>query len=375
MSADFCYLPILRAKQGEFEAVRALSPDARSRLVPLFDVPDPVPKDGPSLDDYLAKCAQGIHRAWDPARATYVDAHDLALNLRTASGAQPIDFLFNLLRMHGSKAIPVTGTEAERGRKYLAAVREVVARDHMGACLRLAEDDIAEPRVLTASIVNLLEFLAIGPPELDVVLDFRFLGNRNPDSLRAIALEALQAIDRVGQLRNIVVAGSGVPDMRRQQDASKVRREPRVEFDLWTQITTTLSDRVSIAFGDYGVIYAYFTSPDKPVRPPARIRYTTLREYVFYRGKRNEYPELCKQLVASGDFADENSSEGDRKFRRRATGISGPGNPTGWVAADTNHHLELVSAQAWRFLDEAGMSGRFALPAPVRQPWLQPDLA
>lgn len=116
MSSDFCYLPILRAKQGEFEAVRALSPDARARLSPLFDVPDPVPGDGPSQDAYLAKCAQGIHQAWGPAREIYVDVHDLPLNLRTASGAQPINLLFDLLRMHGSKAIPVTGTEAERGR-------------------------------------------------------------------------------------------------------------------------------------------------------------------------------------------------------------------------------------------------------------------
>lgn len=303
-----------------------------------------------------------------------MDVHDLPLNLRTASGAQPINLLFDLLRMHGSKAIPVTGTEAERGREYLAAIREIIARDHRGACLRLAEDDIAEPRMLVANVGDLLDFLAIAPSELDIVLDFRYVGNRNLDELRATALEALQAVHRVGRIRNIVVAGSGVPDMRGQKESSKVRRELRVEFDLWTQITTTLSDRMSIALGDYGVIYAYFASPDKPVRPPARIRYTTLRNYMFYRGKRGEYPQLCKQLVASGDFTGETFSVGDRQIHRRARGTTGPGNPTGWVTADTNHHLELVSAQAWRFLDEAGLSGRFALPESVPQPWLQPDL-
>ena len=39
MRGTYCYLPILRARHGAFNAVGSLSPLARSRLTPLFDFP------------------------------------------------------------------------------------------------------------------------------------------------------------------------------------------------------------------------------------------------------------------------------------------------------------------------------------------------
>jgi len=374
MRGVYCYLPVLRAKEGEFRAVRSLSPSARSRLVPLFDVPIPVLKDGKTLGGYLAERAEGIHSAWGTARPLYVDVHDLPLDLRTSSEVQPITYLFDLLRVHGSLAVPVTGTEPDRDRDYLAAIRAIVARDRMGACLRLAEDDFTEPQTLGTSVRGVLKDLAVKSSELDIVFDCRYVGNRGLDSLRAAALEGLQAIHDIGPFRNVIIAGSGVPDMLGRRDYGKVRREPRVDFELSSQLAATLADRMPIAFADYGAIGAHFVPPKKPVTVPARIRYTTLRDHVFYRGKRSEYPEICRQLVASADFLGENFSAGDRRIGLCAKGITGPGNPTIWVGTDTNHHLELVSEQTWRFLDESKLVGRFALPEPERRSWVQSEL-
>lgn len=374
MRSAYCYLPILRAKEGEFHAVGSLSPAACSRLVPLFDIPIPVLRDGKTFEAYLLERAEGIHKSWRPTRPVYVDVHDLPPDLRTSSGAQPITYLFELLRMHASLAIPVTGTEADRGQDYLAAVGAIVARDRRGACLRLAEDDLSEPQVLGVAIANVLSQLAIEPSALDVVLDFRYVGTRRADTLRAIALEALQAIQDTGSFRNLAIAGSSVPDMLGKRDRGKVRREQRIEFDLWTQLVASLAERTSIALADYAAIGAHYVPPSGQVTVPARIRYVTSRDHVFYRGKRGEYQEICKQLIASGDFMGEDFSAGDLRIGQRAKGITGPGNPSGWVAADTNHHLELVSMQAWQFLEEFNMTGRFALPEPDRRPWLQPEL-
>jgi hypothetical protein len=88
MRGAYCYLPIFPARDGHFLAVDALSPLARSRLTPLFDVP--APKQGKTLEGYLASRADGIHRCWETGRSIYVDVHDFPLNLRTESGAQPL---------------------------------------------------------------------------------------------------------------------------------------------------------------------------------------------------------------------------------------------------------------------------------------------
>lgn len=96
MRGTYCYLPILRARWGAFQAIGELSPIARSRLTPLFDVPVPTPKNGRTLETYLAERAKGIHQSWGQERPVYVDIDDLPLDLRTSSGAQPIAYLLNV---------------------------------------------------------------------------------------------------------------------------------------------------------------------------------------------------------------------------------------------------------------------------------------
>jgi hypothetical protein len=54
MKGVFCYLPILRAKQGEFRACGKLSPQAKTRTAVLFDIPVPALRGGKTLDDYFA---------------------------------------------------------------------------------------------------------------------------------------------------------------------------------------------------------------------------------------------------------------------------------------------------------------------------------
>ena len=59
MRGTYCYLPILPARGGAFRAVSWLSPTARSRLIPMFDIPDPVLGKGEIVESHLAKRAKG----------------------------------------------------------------------------------------------------------------------------------------------------------------------------------------------------------------------------------------------------------------------------------------------------------------------------
>lgn len=378
-SASYCYLPILRARDGAFQAVSTLSPKARSRLTPIFDVPAPVLKEGKTLDDYLNKRVDGIHKCWERERPVYIDVHDINPDLRTSDGRQPITYLIDTLRQYGSIAIPVTGALAERGKDYVDAVRQLVASHQHGVCFRLSRDELEEAALLRQSLDELLDSLKYDPSQIDVALDFRYVGRDNVERLRATALEALATISAVGAFRNVAFAGSSIPEQLGKADQGKIRREKRVELDAWSQIITGIANarqRVPVALSDYGVVGAYYVPPAKFVQAPSRIRYTTLTEHVFLRAKRNEYRKICEQLVASDAYQkDSTFSTGDRNLSRAAQGLQkGSGAPAIWVANDTNRHLELVSAQSWELLKKADLSSRFALPEPYRQPWLQPEL-
>ena len=129
-----------------------------------------------------------------------------------------------------------------------------------------------------------------------------------------------------------------------------------------------------VVCADYGVLSPLYVPPKGVVNVPSRIRYSTETDHVFRRGGRKEYLDLCKDLIASPDFAGQNFSWGDHRIYLCAKETIKPGNPTLWVASDANHHLELVSGQVWHSLESSGLAGRFSLPEPVRRPWLQPEL-
>jgi hypothetical protein len=370
MRGSYCYLPILPARGGAFLAIRWLSPLAESRLTPLFDIPDPVLRDGETLEMHFAKRAKGISDAWTGTRRAYVDMHNLPAHVSMASGMHPLVYVFEHLNMHGGNAIPVTGTAADRDSAYSNAARTIVYRDRRGACIRLAREDFENRSTLGSGIAEALDLLGLTPTECDLLFDFRYILVNEANGLRALALEVLQIATQLGNFRNMIVAGGSVPEQLGKQDQGQVRREGRVEFGLWSELMAAFP----IAYADYGVVSPLYVPPKRVVNVPARIRYSTETDHVFRRSGRKEYENICKDLIASPDFAGKNFSLGDLRIYQCAKETIKPGNPTQWIASDANHHLELVSGQVWRALESSGLTGRFTLPEPVRRPWLQPEL-
>ena len=373
MRASYCYLPILRARGGQFKAVAALSPEARSRLIPLFDVPAPVLKEGETLERYLEKRADGIHRCWGPETPVYVDVYDFPPDFLTESGSQPIEHLAKSMRARGTRPIPVSGTTSERSTDHLSAVRTIVRGTGDGVCLRLERDELSEPDLLRSSVASTLDVLAVDPESVDVVLDLRYVGKDNVDVLRATVLEAIRVIRNLGSFRNFAIAGGSVPEHLPKQDEGKVRREPRIEIQLWFDVIATLAG-FTPAFGDFGIVSPFYVPPGRRVNTPSRVRYTTATDHVFFRAKRSDRGKLCQQLVASADFADPTFSVGDQNIALTANGLAGQGNPAIWVADDLSHHLVFVSAQVWQGIEIRRLQSHFAIPAPSHQPRLQNDM-
>lgn len=296
--------------------------------------------------------------------------HNLPPHVRMTSGAHPLTYVFEHLNMHGIQAIPVTGTAADRDATYSSAAQSIVRQGQRGALLRLAREDLENRSTLSSAISEALDFLKLTPAACDLLFDFRYILAKEVNGLRALALEVLQIATRLGNFRNMIVAGGSIPEQLGKQTQGQVRREARVEFGLWSELMAAFP----VVYSDYGVLSPLYVPPKGVVNVPSRIRYSTETDHVFRRGNRNEYPALCKSLVASPEFAGENFSLGDLRIYRCAKETIKPGNPTLSVASDANHHLELVSGQVWRALESSGLAGRFSLPEPVRRPWLQPEL-
>lgn len=373
MRGSYCYMPIVPARFGAFRALASLSPMASSRTAPMFDIPNVVLKPNETIDRYLNKRADAIFNAWAASGPCYVDAYSLPLEWRTTSGELPLLSVVSSLRGRGATVVPVTGSPTDRGLDYVRSIRSICRAE--GACIRIARDELWEPRLLRESVRETIGVLGLDASQIDVVLDFRYVGKDNFDHLKGAAFDALRIVTSLGNFRNVSIAASSVPDALTKKDQGKIRREPRRDFELWTALLELWREGYPMPLCDYGIVGAHYVQPGRPVTTPARIRYTTQGEHIFLRGNRDEHSKICQQLLdLREDFAGSTYSAGDQRISESANGRLGPGNAALWIGYDASHHFEFVSHQAWEVVASHGLADLFALSEPTSRPWLQPEL-
>jgi hypothetical protein len=338
----------------------------------MFDLPNVIIKPGATLDDYLLKRTEGIYKAWAADRPCYLDAFSVPVDWRAASGEICVAFVTKRLRALGARVLPVTGTVTDRGVNYVKELYGLSQPD--GVCLRIGRDEFAEPKLLSESIRETLGVLGLGCSQVDVVVDYRYVGNGDLEHLRAAALDALTLLSGFGSFRNVMVAASSIPALLPKRDEGKVRREPRRDFELWAALFPLRPAGLAMPLCDYGIVGAHYVPPGKPVNTPARVRYTTPTEHIFLRGKRDEHSKACRQLLQLNDFSGSEYSVGDQRLSQSAAGRLGKGTAAMWVGYDANHHVELVSEQAWQVIKTAGLASLFSLDDAKPRPWLQPEL-
>ncbi len=134
-----------------------------------------------------------------------------------------------------------------------------------------------------------------------------------------------------------------------------ILRHRRIELDAWIGLSHNSRQFQGVAFGDHGIVEIHHAPPTKVVNVPARVRYTTAREHVFRRAARGGYASICHELVTSSDYVGATYSIGDQQLLSAASGARKfSGNA---VATDMNHHIEFVSAQVWKQIEELGKAG------------------
>jgi len=207
------YVPALRWRQGEYQALFRLKPAVKDQVIPLITIP-PV-----EFDFEIWQPKKSVHEHVHPfiARFTAKWGHRpawIALDTTIAEGrmddnAHPLDYVLDGLRPNGTIAIPALPLEAD-SETMNAAARATTADGHGAAVLlRLEELMSGNPR---KAIINFAIGLGIGLNELDVIVDLR-ARNFEPYNVFATALTA--ALKRLGNLyevRNLVLLGTAIPE-------------------------------------------------------------------------------------------------------------------------------------------------------------------
>jgi len=346
------YVPILKWRQGEYQALLKLDNNIKAQLTPVIDIP-PIEWDfergclAKTLDDHLHPVADRILKKWGK-ESVFVDVGLLDAPRLMGDGSHAIDRIFSELRAFGVKAIPVTAFA--RDKAYQAAVNAIVKTDGRGVCLRISLDDLA-----SLDDARLKAFMA-GPNvslhHVDVIIDLECPSFDPMDDFADLLWSLIGPGSHVSGARTLTVAATAFPES--MGDLKKfVQIVPRDEWIFYKKMVAKAPHGARLpTFGDYAIAHPAVSREDmRLLKPSATLRYTVDDAWRITKGNNvrdngyDQYRTICKELADNAAiFAGTAFSNGDKYIDECGRGAAKTGNLTTWRWVGTNHHLTRVAA-------------------------------
>ncbi len=357
------YVPCLRWKQGEYQAVFQLPPTTRRMFTPLIEVPE-IGYDfekgtrSKTIDKHLAPFTKRVLQKWG-RQLCFVDLHLIRPNERMATGIHPVFFVFDGLRQRMCSAIPVTGLD--RDDAYQREIRKVFTKSKSGICLRIKIEQAAKGS-LKEDLDSLLSRLKIKSESCDLIID---LGAPSFIPLEGFSMAIQQIVSKLPYLndwRTFTIIGTSFPET---MAGIKLGGEiiPRFEWQLY-KILVANFQRAGLrlpAFGDYAINYPVIPELDwRVVKPRATIRYTIDDRWYIVKGDNvrdhgyEQYHELSQKVLASRYYYGPDFSWGDDYIQTCANKNAKTGNLSTWRQVGTNHHIEKVTQDIASFYASEG---------------------
>ncbi len=364
------YVPILKGKQGELDALQKTAKKLIGSFTPLLEVPpippayilgqdEPVPSK--TIDEHVVHVSEKFAEALANYSNVFVDGYYIETEDELADGTSPVDNIFEALRTQKIAFVPTVGID--RVEDYAESVRRAVKSDGRGCCLRLVESDLEGIVELPPQIESLLKFLGLKVKDVDLLLDF---GPRVP-SKAALPFQ-IEALPSVNDWRTLTVASSSFPVDMSGIAQNSVEELEREEWIAWLSLRNKRKTSKRIpTYGDYAINHPVLSEIDPRIMSMSpNIRYSDSTSYVVAKGqaiprkRKNptkqeeavrgnllpnvQYPKLSTKIKNHPSWKGDKFSWGD-KFIDTCSHKECVGSATNWRAVGTCHHIAVVVQQ------------------------------
>jgi Beta protein len=346
------YVPILRGKSAEFQALGEATDQIKDGLTPFIEMP-PVswdPEDGSSgvPDPSIVKVAANIARRWDSDRPFFLELGLVPSEASLGGGVHPVEYVFGDLRSKEMQAIPVTSLG--RDDAFQVSVREAVAEDERGVCIRLSGEDFDDVRAAVEEVDDLLAQMSIERSDADLLLDFGEVSAEQTGPMTLAGMAVIGSIPGIEEWRTLIWSGNAFPSLQ-NYEANTINIAPRGEWSIWRSLVSKDLPRHP-SFADYtinGVQSDYDVSASF-YRSSPNLRYTADEDFVIWKARHprhghDQFNDICRSAIARHEFKGSGYSEGDAYVARCAADEDGPGMAVQWRKAGVNHHLAAVVDQ------------------------------
>lgn len=344
------YIPCLRWKQGEYQALLQLSSDVRDLIKPLIDVAEigfdfEKQQDNKSIDKHLQEFAIRVRKKWGISDC-FVDLHLIDPSQRMANGNHPVNFVFDDLRSKGVQAVPVTGINQDS--QWQDAIQKTVDQDDRGFCFRISLEDALNPS-LGKIMTGLLSKYGRKVEQCDLIVDEAAPNFEPIDDFVGFLEAMIIKLPYLNAWRTFGIIGTSLPASLSSL-GSGAFIIPRYEWQAYKKLILHLkSSGIRIpAFGDYVINRPEVSKVDQRfLKTRANIRYSINNEWYILRGQKirdlSECKDLCSTIVKSKLYYGPGFSAGDKYIIDCSQGNTSTGNQSTWRWVGTNHHLTLVA--------------------------------
>ncbi|EEK49369.1 beta family protein [Bacillus albus] len=323
------YVPILKCKQGEKDALFMLENEVKDNIVPLLELtPDVIGRGNFS----------GISDFWKdrPFMFDVSFEHDDLLD----------DDYFKLLaKCDNHQVIPVIKLSDSNEK-----ISKIFSTCKNGIALRLYIEEILDDD-FESNYQDLLEKVELSRTSL--IIDVQHVESSKINEVSFLINGAINLISNISEFQHVIFASNSFPDSLQKVDRYEITILNRLENKLFQKIKPHFNNNgVNVIYSDYAVNHWTYFEYKPGIQPSFNIRYTTEDYYVIYKGDTNKkgglkiekIQDACQQLISSQYYMGRDYSWGDNEIYEKAHSISNkPGNFTTWRAIATNHHITFIA--------------------------------
>lgn len=313
------YIPFLKAKQNELNAMSELAAGVREGIAPFFDFPrKQEPYDPEQYADTARRIAKSLMKHWGTEAEFYFDDLDIGQNLQV-NGEQRYAFVLGELQQ--LRVIPVVGIGRSTHNAAVAELKDdgVISADTVA--FRAVEDDFEDFEVVKDDIEESLGEVFGKFDEVDLVLDCRLCA-ANDETVTAQQIAAFaRKFSAAYPVRRVIVTGSSIPASSKDVlGVNTTRRILRKELVIISQVRDLLDE--DVVTGDYATVSPFYSEADLAPEimqnvMTARLTYSFEGSHYFIRGSSmksggyEQYVTLAQHLCGQDFFRGPKYSSGD----------------------------------------------------------------
>ncbi|MDO8549999.1 MAG: beta family protein [Ignavibacteria bacterium] len=341
------YVPILKCKEGEFQALKRLDSSIKSFIVPIVDL---VRNKQKKLDPHILSSIGYILKHWSPERLLFIDGYMIQEDGVLQNGMHPIEYIFNELLSKRFNVLPsisnITGLD------YNAAIKSVCQEVQKGVCIRIFRRPTNQ---INFEIDRLLNYLELSPIEVDLVIDLRSLEDIGSNELSQWCSQELNNLNYLAEWRSFVISGGSFPVDLTELKQDQIHLIDRKEWMNWKRLVERKEVERIPVYSDYAISHPLMSPFEGIPNASASIRYTQENEFYVYRGKGtrqysfDQFYDLSESLINSEEYYGQDHCDGEKFIHICGTKKEKPGSLTTWRWVGTVHHLTVVTNQLRQF--------------------------